>query len=109
MISNSSQNSSSASSVGFFNCSANENFLAARTAILVLEANQLRRYAAFINNSATDITIFLGSKEKAKVNHGIILKPWGGSFEINRNNLYQGPVSAISLTKCSLSFVECIE
>lgn len=108
MISNSQTSSSGVSSVGFSNCSNNEIALGAKTAVLIMEATQ-RRYAAFINNSAVDITISLGPKDKAKINHGIILKASGGSFEINQNNLYQGPVSAISSAKCSLSFVECIE
>jgi hypothetical protein len=108
MIHNQSSSSTNAMAVGFSNCSNNQISLGAKVAILVLEGGS-RRYAAFINNSNADITLSLGPQDKAKINQGIILKPFGGSFEISQNNLYQGPVSAISEQKCNLSFVECSE
>ena len=94
--------------VSFVSCQNGEMTLGAKTAILVLEPKE-RLYAAFVNNSTQPITLSLGSKDKARINHGIVLSPFGGSFEINQNNLYQGAVSAISPDKSSLSFVECIE
>ncbi len=110
MINNpSSQTASYAMAVGFSNCSNNEiSLTVARLAVLVLAAGN-RRYAAFVNNSDQDITLCFAVRENARINHGIILKPFGGSYEINQNNLYQGPVSAISAGKCSLSIVECLE
>ena len=108
MISNPKASSSGGKAVVFTNCQNGEIALGAKVAIVVLEANP-RLYAAFINNSSIPITLSLGAKDKARVNHGIVLTPFGGSFEINQNNLYQGVVSAISSEKCNLSFVECVE
>lgn len=108
MISNQSSNSSASASVGFSNCKNDEITLAANIASLILEATE-RRYGAFINNSGVDITLVLAPREKAKLNKGIILKAFGGSFEINSTNLYWGAVSAIAASKCNLSFVECVE
>jgi hypothetical protein len=106
MISNRSSTPVTSTAMGFTNCTNNEIFLGAGSPMLVLEASE-RRYAAFINNSDADITLVLASKEKAKLNKGIILKAFGGSFEINQNNLYWGEVSAVAAKKCNLSFVEC--
>jgi hypothetical protein len=108
MITNRTGGVTASSVMAFTDCSNNEISLGANTAVLLLEATE-RRYAAFINNSAVDITLVLGAKDKARINKGIILKPFGGSFEINQNNLYQGAISAIAPQKCNLSYVECIE
>ena len=108
MISNPKASSGGGKAVAFTRCQNNEITLGAKTAITVLE-EKARLYAAFINNSPQPITLSLGVKDKARINNGIVLAPFGGSFEINQNNLYQGVVSAIAPEKCSLSFVECIE
>ena len=73
----------------------------------LLEANANRSYAVFINNSNIDITLVLGESTKAVNGKGIIIKPRGGSYEINQNNLYTGKISAIATSTCKISFVEC--
>ncbi|BAY77957.1 hypothetical protein NIES25_44270 [Nostoc linckia NIES-25] len=93
----------------FSNCTNGEKSLAANASDVVLNNNSARAYAAFVNNSSSDITLILGDKKDAAVGKGIILKPRGGSYEINSTNLYVGKVSAISLNASKLSFVECIE
>jgi hypothetical protein len=78
-----------------------------QSASSVLAANPKRTYAAFINNSEVgDITIVLGDAGTANLGAGIVLKPRGGSFEINQVNLYKGRVSAISSTRTTLAYVE---
>lgn len=91
----------------FSECQNNSIALAAKAAETVLKANK-RAYAAFINNSNVDITLVLGAKDKAAIGKGIIIKSFGGSYEINQINLYVGDVSAIAESACSLSFVECV-
>lgn len=90
-------------------CTNADKSLAGNTPDVVLNANSVRAYAAFINNSSIDITLILGDKTNAAIGKGIILKPRGGSYEINSNNLYIGKVSAIATNNCKISFVECIE
>lgn len=93
----------------FSNCTNAERSLTSNIADVILNANSARSYAAFINNSSVDITLILGDKTNAAVGKGIILKPRGGSYEINSNNLYIGKISAIATNNCKFSFVECIE
>jgi hypothetical protein len=66
-------------------------------------------YAAFINNGQTDITLVLDDKSKALIDEGIVIKGYGGSYEISLLNLYTGKVSAISASITQLSFVEGFE
>ncbi len=75
----------------------------------ILDFNDQRLYAAFVNNSASDITLVLGSIVVARVGAGIILKAYGGSYEITQTNLYLGAVSAIAPNIAYLSYVECIQ
>lgn len=91
-------------------CTNSEKELAANIAVTVTNSNVARQYCAFINNSNIDITLILGEPGQGdtSLNKGIILKPRGGSYEINSNNLYIGKVSAIAASNCKLSFVECI-
>ncbi len=91
----------------FSECQNNSIALAPNAAETVLKASK-RAYAAFINNSTVDITLVLGAKDKAAIGRGIIIKGFGGSYEINQINLYVGAVSAIAESGCSLSFVECL-
>ncbi|MEH2261036.1 hypothetical protein [Nostoc sp.] len=93
----------------FSNCINSDKSLTSNMSDVVLNANSVRTYAAFINNSSIDITLVLGDKANTTVGKGIVLKPRGGSYEINSNNLYIGKVSAIATNNCKLSFVECIE
>lgn len=95
--------------VRFSDCVHGDKDLTGNVADTVLNANGNRQYAAFINNSLYDITLILGDKTKGGVNRGIVLKPRGGSYEINQNNLYVGKISAISANNCKLIFVECTE
>jgi len=59
----------------------------------VLAPNKHRTYALFINDS--DTIIYLRQGPGALVNTGIRLNAAGGSFEINKDTLYKGAVSAI--------------
>ncbi|MBD2492392.1 hypothetical protein [Aulosira sp. FACHB-615] len=95
--------------IKFDSCIHGEKSLTKNVGDKVLSENGNRQYAVFVNNSLYDITLILGDKSKGTVGKGIILKPRGGSFEINQSNLYIGEVSAISANNCKLSFVECIE
>lgn len=92
----------------YSNCTHGDKDLTATVGDAVLNANSIRQYAAFINNSSSDITLILGDKSKGAIGRGIVLKP-RGSYEINQSNLYVGRVSAISANNCKLSFTECIE
>ncbi|MEH2088038.1 hypothetical protein [Nostoc sp.] len=95
--------------VKFSSCTNADKSLTGNISDIVLNANSARAYAAFINNSSIDITLILGDKTNAAIGKGIILKPRGGSYEINSNNLYIGKISAIATNNCKISFVECIE
>lgn len=101
--------SESGSIFEFSNCTNADKSLTANVAEIVLNANTARRYSAFVNNSSIDITLVLSDKTNVVIGKGIILKPRGGSYEINSNNLYVGSVSAIAANNCKLSFVECIK
>ncbi|MBN3889903.1 MAG: hypothetical protein HWQ43_12225 [Nostoc sp. JL31] len=92
----------------YSNCTHGDKNLTATVGDTVLNASSIRQYAAFINNSSSDITLILGDKSKGAIGRGIVLKP-RGSYEINQSNLYIGKVSAISANNCKLSFTECIE
>ncbi|MDZ8135155.1 MAG: hypothetical protein RM049_07600 [Nostoc sp. DedQUE04] len=94
--------------VKFSNCLHGDKDLTGTVGDTVLNANSNRQYAAFINNSSSDITLILGDKSKGAIGRGIVLKP-RGSYEINQSNLYVGKVSAISASNCKLTFTECIE
>lgn len=97
----------SSGAMRFSHCEHGEKSLTKEIGDTILMANSNRKYAAFINNSSAGITLVLGSKNRAFLNKGIILKAGGGSYEINSNNLYIGEVSVISNATCKLSFLEC--
>lgn len=92
----------------FDNCNNDETILVANTPIELIKKNEKRAYAAFVNLSNVDITLNLGSKSKAAINKGIVLKP-AGSFCITQINLYTGAVFAISNYAAKISFVECFQ
>lgn len=92
----------------FSNCEHGVKELTTNIGDTVLNANTSRQYAAFINNSSSDITLILGDKSKGAINRGIVLKP-KGNYEITQVNLYIGKVSAISVNNCKLTFVECTQ
>ena len=62
---------------------------------LVLAANPRRADAVFVNDSNRDI--FLARGNAAVLNQGIRLNSAGGSYEINRTNLFLGAIYAIAL------------
>ncbi|MBA3920319.1 MAG: hypothetical protein H0X31_00880 [Nostocaceae cyanobacterium] len=99
--------SSNSNLITFDNCINRSIDLAANSPNSFLKANSKRIYAAFVNNSASQITLSLGDIAGAKVGQGILLSPYGGSFEISSINLYVGAISAVSSQSSSLSFVEC--
>ncbi|MCV3213022.1 hypothetical protein OGM63_05685 [Plectonema radiosum NIES-515] len=100
----------SSSSVSSFSKSINSKVnLTPNTPVGILNSNSKRKYAAFINNSQVDITLVLEDKSKAIIDEGIVIKGYGGSYEITLLNLYTGKVSAISAAITHLSFVEGFE
>lgn len=99
--------SSIESAPSFDTCINADKSLNKDVAAIVINANPARRYAAFINNSNVDITLILGESNQGSIGKGIILKPRGGSYEIDANNLYVGRVCAISAVAVKLSYVEC--
>jgi len=60
---------------------------------IALEANKRRTGATFVNDS--DAVIYLRLGQDAALNTGIRLNSAGGSYEINKTNLYKGDVTAI--------------
>lgn len=61
---------------------------------VVLAANPRRADAVFVNDSNTEI--YLARGNDAVMNAGIRLNANGGSYEINRNNLFLGAINAIA-------------
>lgn len=71
----------------------------------VLAANTHRKWACITNIGEVDAFLNLGSA--AEANKGIYLKALGGSFIIDRNNLFLGAVHAITPTSSTtLSIAE---
>ena len=63
----------------------------------VLSANQNRQYALIMNDSDTVIYLHLNAPTTTNaLNEGIRLNASGGSYEISRDNLYTGAISATS-------------
>ena len=60
--------------------------------VLILQPNARRIGATIVNDSAN--IIYLSKGDPAAVNTGIRLNANGGSYTINKNNLWYGPVSA---------------
>lgn len=60
---------------------------------IVLSPNRNRAYALLINDS--DTVIYLMKGKTAVANQGIRLNAEGGSYEINKTNLYKGEIAAI--------------
>lgn len=60
---------------------------------LVLAANPLRRYAAIVNDSDTDIYLSIG--QAAQPHAGIRLNAQGGVYEINGTNLHGEAIYAV--------------
>lgn len=100
---------SNSSFPSFSKCTNSKVNLTANTPVGILTSNSKRKYAAFINNGQTDITLVLEDKSKAVIEEGIVIKGCGGSYEITLLNLYTGKVSAISASIVQLSFVEGFE
>lgn len=63
------------------------------TGILIMAANPRRFYALITNPSNTDIWLYFDSQ--GAVNQGIYLPRDGFSYEITRDNLWQGSIYAI--------------
>lgn len=95
--------------VAFYKCINNVTELKSEEAKSIISANLKRLYAVFINNTSTTITLILGEPNSGSVERGIILNPYGGSYEINLSNLYRGKISAVCEIDAKLSWVECEE
>jgi len=74
------------------------------TSVLVLPANEGRRYASFVNDSLE--TIYLSLGQEAVIGQGIRLNPEGGWYEITTANLFLGDIYAIATGIGKLSVVE---
>ena len=74
---------------------------------MMIDTNPNRAYTAIVNVSNTPVTLVLGDVTGSAYGSGIILAPYGGSFEIDQNNLYTGKIGVITLADCNLSYVEC--
>ena len=61
---------------------------------VVLAANPGRKDAVFVNDS--NQPIYLARGNDAVMNQGIRLNASGGSYEINRDNLFLGAINAIA-------------
>ena len=61
---------------------------------VVLAANPGRKDAVFVNDS--NQPIYLARGNDAVLNQGIRLNSGGGSYEINRDNLFLGAINAIA-------------
>lgn len=66
----------------------------ATTSVEVVPANKARTACWFVNNSAVVIHLALG--RDASMTTGIRLNAAGGALEINKNNLWRGPICAIA-------------
>ena len=81
--------------------------LASRTAKSILEPNVNRKYAAIFNYSDSIITLTLQEPNNTLVGQGIPLLPFG-TYEISRENLYKGRVSAICESDADLVSFDCV-
>lgn len=90
---------------------------AANTSIVALLANANRKYAIFVNNTASDVTLVLGGTPTGTptvggpatgvtAGSGIILIGKGAFYEITPTNTYTGVVSLIASSAGSLGVVE---
>ena len=61
---------------------------------VVLAANASRKDAVFVNDS--NKPIYLARGNDAVLNQGIRLDADGGTYQINRNNLFLGAINAIA-------------
>jgi len=61
---------------------------------VVLAANPGRKTAVFVNDSNQPIYLAFGNA--AVLNQGVRINASGGSYEINRNNLFLGAINAIA-------------
>ena len=59
----------------------------------VLDVNNARAFAVFVNND--DEVVFLSLGAAAELNKGIRLNANGGAWEMNSENLYKGAVYVI--------------
>ncbi len=92
----------------FKTCTTNKTSLSANVAKEIIPVNDNRMFALFQNPSGVSITLVLGETTGATVGKGIVLLPYG-SFEITRDNLYTGKISAISSSAAELVYVECVK
>lgn len=65
----------------------------------LLADNERRKYALIVNSS--DVGVWLAFGETAVVGTGVYLAPAGGSYEIDSENLYCGPINAIAASGSS--------
>ena len=76
------------------------------TSTAVLSNNNGRIYAAIVNNSANTVYLNLGTASTTADDYTIRLNANGGSYEINIENMYTGPVYASSSAASSLLVFE---
>lgn len=78
------------------------------TALMALDVNSSRVYAALVNNGSNAVYLSLKATSTGVTpNTGILLTANGGSYEITPDNLYIGPIYAITASgTSSLTIVE---
>lgn len=92
----------------FTRCSIPKSvLLVANVPKLILNVNLERMYAVVINGESEVITLTLTDIINVKVGEGIPLFPFG-SYEINKDNLHRGKVSAICSKNAELICFECV-
>lgn len=79
---------------------ANTSVLCNTSSTLLLATSSGRQYAAIVNDGSTNIYLEL-STGPAVLYEGIRLNSGGGSYEINLDNLYTGPVYCIAATSAA--------
>lgn len=78
------------------------------SSVQLLQANINRLQTTFVNTHSS-AKIFLHYGNVAELGKGICLMPNGGSYEINRDNPYNGMISAIAdAANSTLSVLECV-
>jgi len=85
----------------------NGSVIVGTSSIRILSENNRRVYALITNDSSNTVYLSLGSE--ACMNKGIRLTATGGSFEINKDNLFKGKISGISSASSTVLVVEVSE
>lgn len=92
---------------GFTNCVGKKETLTADTPLSILDANPNREYVCLVLTSEGSVTLLFGGIASGLIGEGIVLTGKGSNYEITKNNLYKGEISAISAATAELAIMEC--